>query len=112
MFTELCLGTVERPLIFFELAFTPRFELITNLFPIMAGCSHHGVAMVGAAIHRMKMPSTNPTVPEYCFLNDCPLHFVENDRFLDHLISTPIRQQWLRNLFPLVPLRPTSFITG
>jgi len=112
MFTKLCLGTVQGPLMFFEVAFTPRFELITNLFAVMAGCRHHDVAMVGAAIHRMKMPCTNPTVPRNRLLNERPLRFVENERLFDHLISTPIRQQWLRKLLPLVPLRPTSFITG
>ena len=60
----------------------------------------------------MKLPSAKFAMLGDRLLDNLALRFVENDRFLDHLPITPICQQRLRNVFTLMPLRPTPFVSG
>ncbi len=82
MFAKTCFGDTLGPLMVLQLACAPRFQLISNLLPAMASRRDHGVAMVGAAVHRVKAPPTKLAMPGDRFLHNRTLYFVKNDRFL------------------------------
>ena len=110
MFTKTCLGDTLGPLLVFQLARAPRLQLISNLLPTMASRRNHDVAMVRAAVHCVEMPCPKLAMPGNRFFDNRTLRFIKNDRFLDHLLTAPVRQQGLWKLIAFVPLRPASFI--
>jgi hypothetical protein len=111
MLTKTCLGDTLRTLLVFQLTRAPRFQLISNLFPGMASRRNHGVAMVRAAVDCVEMPCPKFAMPQNRFIDNRALRFVENDRFLQHLLTAPVRQQRFWKLIAFVPLHPASFIT-
>jgi len=111
MFTKTCLGDTLGTLLLFQLARTPRFQLISNLLTGMASRRNHGVAMVRAAVHCVETPCPKLAMPRNRFTDNRTSRFIENGRFLHHLLAAPVRQQRLWELVAFVPLRPASFIT-
>jgi hypothetical protein len=66
-----------RLFVILELAFAPRLQLISYFFAVMTIRGNDGVAVIGTAIHRMKMPSSDLRMQCDRVVDDDPLVFVQ-----------------------------------
>ncbi len=73
------------------------FQLVPDFLRRLIG-NHNDVYMIGACIHRQKVPSPMFTMLQACLFNRISIVRFEQHCLALHLLAAPFRQKWSRQL--------------